>query len=153
MTATTTNRPTSLDEVLAYRHPAVLRRYAEEQHAPLEEAEEVFREMLKFLYVCHRAATELPSGLGYVVSTEIEKIDWMWHTFLLFTMDYADFCERHFGHFLHHVPGEAATESEAPVDGSTVRAQVERQFALVYDLLGEETLIAWYDQCRYAAPA
>jgi hypothetical protein len=77
----------------------------------------------------------------------------MWHTFLLFTMDYADFCERYFGHFLHHVPGEAATESEAPVDGSAVRAQVERQFALVYDVLGEETLIAWYDQCRYAAPA
>jgi hypothetical protein len=151
MTAATTNPPISLDAVLAYRHPGVLRRYAREHHASPQEAEEVFREMLKYLYLCYRAAIRGPEPFACVVSPEIEKIDWMWHTFLLFTLDYADFCESHFGFFLHHVPGEA--EDETPVDEDALRAAVRRQFALVYDVLGGETLMAWYDRCRYAAPA
>jgi len=153
MTALVTNQQTALDQVLAYRHPGVLRRYCKEHHAAPWEAEEVFQEMLKFLYLCSRATTDGPEGFGIVVSTEIEKIDWMWHTFLLFTMDYADFCERHFGFFLHHVPNEAEDQNETPVDENDLRSRVERQFALVYDVLGEKTLTAWYDQCRYAAPA
>jgi hypothetical protein len=150
MTPSTTDPPVSLNEVLAYRHAGVLRRYAKEHAASPQEAEEVFQELLKYLYLCYRAAEE-PEPFACVVSPEIEKIDWMWHTFLLFTIDYADFCERHFGFFLHHVPSEA--EDETPVDESAFSAAVQRQFALVYDVLGEETLRAWYDRCRYAAPA
>jgi hypothetical protein len=150
MTAIETNLPASLDEVLAYRHPGVIRRYGREHHAAPAEAEEVFREMLKFLYLSAQAATEDPQGLGCVVSTEVETIDWMWHTFLLFTMDYADFCERHFGYFLHHVPSEE-DEDEPAEDENDLRARAQKQFALVYDVLGEETLTAWYDECRYAA--
>jgi hypothetical protein len=41
-------------------------------------------------------------------------------------LDYSDFCERHFGFFLHHVPAEA--EEEAPADEGAVRAAVQRQF-------------------------
>jgi len=70
----------------------------------------------------------------------------MWHTFLLFTRDYATFCETHFGAFLHHVPDEAVEEG-------ALRERISRQFGLVYDLLGEATLTAWYDECRYALPA
>jgi hypothetical protein len=151
MTTVTTNGQISLNEVLAYRHPGVVRRYAKEHHASPPEAAEIFQEMLKYLYLSYRAATDGPEGFACVVSPEIEKIDWMWHTFLLFTMDYADFCEDHFGFFLHHVPSEA--EADTPVDENAHRAAVERQFALVYDVLGEETLLAWYDQCRYAAVA
>jgi hypothetical protein len=31
--------------------------------------------------------------------------------------------------------------------------RLERQFSYVYDVLGEETLRTWYDECRYAATA
>ena len=34
-----------------------------------------------------------------------------------------------------------------------MREQLERQYALVYDVLGEQTLLVWYDECRYAATA
>jgi hypothetical protein len=152
MTATT-NGLTALDQVLGYRHPGALRRYCKEHHAPPQEAEDVFQETLKFLYLSYRAATAGPEGFACVISTEIEKIDWMWHVFLLFTWDYADFCERYFGFFLHHVPLEAEEENEAAADENDLRAVLERQFAFVYDVLGEETLLAWYDRCRYAANA
>jgi hypothetical protein len=140
----------SLEDVLRYRHPGVVRRYAKEHHATPEEAAELFRETLKWLYLCGRGASEGPGGLALAVHPEIEKIDWMWHTFLLFTRDYAEFCDRHFGFFLHHVPDEGEDEGPPPEEGA-VRAALESQYAFVYDILGELTLTAWYDECRYAA--
>jgi hypothetical protein len=151
MHANTTGEPVSLDDVLAYRHPAVLRRYRKEHDASQQEAEEVFRETLKWLYLCHRAAADGPDGFDCSISPELEKLDWMWHTFLLFTRDYADFCDRSFGTFIHHVPDEG--EDEAVEVEETLRARLSRQLGLVYDVLGEETLTAWYDHCLYAAPA
>lgn len=38
-------------------------------------------------------------------------LDEMWHTFILFTKDYGDFCHEMFGHFIHHLP-TIETEAE-----------------------------------------
>jgi hypothetical protein len=149
MIAVPTKEPVSLTDVLAYEHPGVLRRYAKDHHSTPPEAAEVFREMLKWLYLCYRAATAGPEGVACTMFAEVEKIDWMWHTFLLFTRDYSDFCQRYFGVFLHHVPNEA--QGDAPPDEADFRAELERQYAFVYDVLGEETFLAWYDRCQYAA--
>jgi hypothetical protein len=146
-----TASPVCLDDVLAYRHPGVLRRYCKEHDASEHEAEEVFRETLKWLYLCHKAAANGADGIACAITPELEKVDWMWHTFLLFTRDYADFCHRYFDTFIHHVPAE--DEDEAEVADETLRSQLIQQFGLVYDVLGEETLTAWYDRCLYAAPA
>jgi hypothetical protein len=146
MTATTI-LPATFEEVLAYRHAGVIRRYAREHHASLEEAEEVFRETLKWLYLCGCGARE---GFACAMTPEICKLDEMWHTFLLFTRPYADFCERYIGIFLHHVPTEDEEEAREAGD-DRLRAQLEGQFDLVYDVLGEETLKRWYEEERYAA--
>lgn len=137
----------SLDSVLAYRNAAVVKRYAKDHQASLEEAEEVFRETLKWLYLC---AHGMANGFACAMTEEIGKLDEMWHTFLLFTRDYADFCERYFGIFLHHVPLD---DDESPMDLEALQEQLERQFTLVCEVLGEDTLRAWHDECRYANPA
>jgi hypothetical protein len=134
------------------RTPGVVRRYAKEHQATPEEAAELFREMLKWLYLCGRAASQGPDGLALAVHSEIEKIDWMWHTLLLFTREYAEFCDRHFGFFIHHVPDEGE-EDDSPPDESAIRTALEAQYAFVYDVLGPETLQAWYGDGRYAATA
>jgi hypothetical protein len=139
----------SLDDVLAYQHPGVIRRYRKDHDATQQEAEEVFRETLKWLYLCHAAAG--PDGFDCAMTPELEKVDWMWHTFLLFTRDYADFCDRYFGTFIHHVPDEE--DEAAAQEEDVLRSRLIQQFGLVYDVLGEETLTAWYDHCLYAAPA
>jgi hypothetical protein len=41
----------------------------------------------------------------------------------------------------------------SPSAEDTVRAALERRYGFIYDVLGEETLTAWYDESRYAAPA
>ncbi len=150
MNATTIREPVSLEEVLRYHHPGIIRRYAKEHRATPEEAAELFRETLKWLYLCARATEHGPAGLALAVHSEIERIDWMWHTFLLFTRDYAAFCEEHFGFFIHHVPNEDEAD-DAPLDDASLRAGLEQQYAFVYDVLGEDTLQAWYGDCRYAA--
>jgi len=63
------------------------------------------------------------------MTPEIAQIDEMWHTFILFTRDYAAFCEGHFGCFLHHVPNE--DEEQGPEDPESVRGLLERHFGLV----------------------
>ncbi|GAA3634468.1 hypothetical protein GCM10022420_004140 [Streptomyces iranensis] len=40
--------------------------------------------------------------------TPSKAVDIGWHTFLLHTRDYADFCQRVAGHFIHHVPTNPA---------------------------------------------
>ena len=44
------------------------------------------------------------NAVGYSrLSMPIKEIDIVWHTFLLFTAEYADFCDRYVGRFVHHV--------------------------------------------------
>jgi hypothetical protein len=152
MPRSTRSHPVSLADVLAYRNPGVVARYAKDHQASMAEAEEVFGETLKWLYLCYRSCTDRPRALGLTMTPELEKIDWMWHAFILFTRDYAAFCHGYFGFFLHHVPEveQAGDEVRAP-DEAAMRSLLGRQFSLVYDVFGEDTLIRWHDQCRYAA--
>ena len=62
-------------------------------------SERVMDQALVFLKACaDRPGTPLsPSWL----------VDVGWHTFLLYTRDYAEFCERVAGRFIHHVPTDA----------------------------------------------
>jgi hypothetical protein len=53
--------------------------------------------MYKFLYLAAIVGTEEPLSPP-------EKIDTAWHYFILFTKDYAAFCNRFFGRFIHHQP-------------------------------------------------
>lgn len=39
-----------------------------------------------------------------------ELVDYGWHAFILHTADYAEFCERVAGGFVHHVPTDAGDE-------------------------------------------
>src|SRR5262245_41547231 len=82
----TTILPATLAEVLAYRHPGVVRRYAKEQHVSREEAEEVFREMLKWLYLCGRGLRE---DVACAMTAEIDRLDEMWQPFLRSKRAYA----------------------------------------------------------------
>lgn len=86
-----------IEGILAYRHRAVVARYATEQGVPTEDAEAVFQETKKFLGVCAQSG----GGEDYAPSKEQDA---MWHLFILYTRDYTQFCSTFFGAYLHHVP-------------------------------------------------
>ena len=149
MTTQLATQITSLEELLAYKHRNVVRRYCHEQNVSQEAGEKCFREMLKWLYLCYRYSTdEQPHGFQCSMTTEILQLDEMWHCFVLHTLDYAEFCNRYFGFFLHHQPVDnEEVESETQSD---LTAILTEQLGFVHDVLGEATLIAWYEECRYA---
>jgi hypothetical protein len=55
-----------------------------------------------------------------------ELVDYGWHAFILHTVDYAVFCERNVGRFVHHVP----TDEDEQVPGGARLAR-ERTMAAI----------------------
>lgn len=95
---TVPKEPEVLERILAFRSLGVSMRIAKELGIPIEEAEELFMETLKYLYVCRQARkVKIPVSPSLV-------LDEGWHTFILFTKEYARFCEECVGEFIHHVP-------------------------------------------------
>jgi len=142
-------RHVSLEQLLEFRHDGVIERYCQEYGASRAEAEEVFGEMLKWLYLAYRSKADNRTDVVCAIFPEVEKIDWMWHTFILFTWDYTQFCEAFFGFYLHHSP---TMDGDVPTK-EVVEERVTKLFEFIYDVLGEATLLAWYDDCRYQVAA
>lgn len=76
--------PTLLARMMNYDHPALKERMVVKVGWTPEFTDELFGEMKKFLYLC---ATNDGS------MAPPEDIDEIWHNFILFTGDYADYCK------------------------------------------------------------
>jgi hypothetical protein len=68
---------------------------------------------LAFLQAC-----ALNPGAGLAPSDEVDK---GWHAFILFTADYAEFCQRIAGRFIHHLPVEPGVAADG---GAALHATV-----------------------------
>ena len=80
-----------------------------------ELAQRIMNEALAFLNLCARK-TDTAYGPS-------ELVDIGWHTFILYTKEYAAFCDRTAGRFLHHHPNDVPGErSEHGVLRRTVAA-------------------------------
>lgn len=142
----------SLEEVLQYRNDAVVYRFIETWELSFEDAQDLFRETLRWLWLSAYGTIHQTEVRELAISQSLKLLDEMWHTFILFTLDYQDFCERYFGFFLHHKP-TSKEEYEAQITtyerdpAQYLAQQKERfraQYALIYDVLGVETLVKWY---------
>lgn len=87
---------------LQYPNPAVsedlIRRVARVEGVSETTAKSWFVEMLKFL---HLSAASVEDPRSYAPSP---MVDIAWHAFILYTADYAHYCESLCGRFLHHRP-------------------------------------------------
>ncbi|MCI0619949.1 hypothetical protein L0Y40_02880 [Candidatus Wolfebacteria bacterium] len=117
----------SLDEVMAYQHPAVVQRLQKKLGIEPRDAEQLFADTKRFLCLC--AIADEPIA-------PTETLDFGWHEFILFTRDYADFCERHFGRFIHHRP-------KYPDDPPTNGGQGRRALAMAQEIFGDGLSENW----------
>lgn len=76
----------------------VLARYCKEEGLSMEIAQDHRHEMLRFLALC---GTATQHGKFYGMTGAVDEL---WHTFVIFTREYAAFCDAVAGRFLHHVP-------------------------------------------------
>jgi len=94
--------------VRGYENPEVVLRIIEKTDCSQRAAKKLFEDMKQFL---------ARSAVSKVQSAPSRRVDLAWHEFILFTKDYAKFCQDHFGRFIHHVPtprlaGVATTQSQ-----------------------------------------
>jgi hypothetical protein len=89
---------------LEYANENVVKKMMKDSGLERENAEQLFSDMLRFL--CLSGAKT-----GHTL-TPPHRIDLAWHTFILFTMDYTNFCQKYFGRYLHHQPSENLLNSE-----------------------------------------
>ena len=86
------------ERALAFSAPFVVDRLVKDRVADsAARAEELFTEAKRYLVLCE-ATPDTSFGMYSAM------VDAAWHTFILFTTEYADFGEDHFGRYLHHAP-------------------------------------------------
>jgi hypothetical protein len=90
-----------------------------------ERAERIMRQALAFLLACARNP-ETPLAPS-------REVDHGWHAFILHTREYADFCDRVAGRFIHHAPEEPGADRAPAAARTEMTAEVIRRTGLPVD--------------------
>ncbi|UII30336.1 hypothetical protein LVD17_18760 [Fulvivirga ulvae] len=112
-----------------------------------EEAQDIFNETKKWLWLganCKDLDTH-----ALFIDDSLAIIDEMWHNFILHSKAYYNFCINKLKRMIHHEPTShtEATKSNNQYnqDPESYEKLVKKQYSLIYDHLGKDTLIKWYD--------
>lgn len=147
----------ALNQVLTYTHPNVLARYRKDFPNNTMPADETLCELIKFLWLIHKHEQDKKQSphdealhFTCMMHEEMRELDDMWHTFLLFTQDYQQFCLNHFGYFIHHHPFD---EKDKVAINQHYELELNRYLCYIHDQLGDETLQKWFlnnaeDKCQ-----
>lgn len=140
-----TFKPLELEDLLNYKNEDVVESFTASFAIERDEADDIFREMLKFLWLSHHSNDPLLR----VIDAPISIIDEMWHIFILFTKEYNDFSYRYFGRFMHHSPVTEAQRRKEQSEWSESKRvalleEKRQRYHLVYDQLGRSTFIKWF---------
>lgn len=134
-----------LADILSYQNENVISRFLDMFEVSEQEAQNIFQETKKFIYLTSFDKRAF-------ICDDMIILDEMWHNFVLFTPDYAQFCHTYFGEFRHHVPAtkkeKEAYQHNLQQHPETLQAnmieRIEWLMGLIYDHLGEETLMTWF---------
>lgn len=145
-----------LNEVLNYKHPAVVRRFQKDHPDKAHKAEQLFTDLMIFFWISkkhHADKAHNPKNdslnFVFIMDEEMRDIDQMWHVFLLYTKDYMDCCHRYFGEYLHHLPDIVPTFEKGSFD---FESNLKKFLDYTYDQLGEATIRRWFEQsCAHSS--
>lgn len=125
----------------------VIERYCRDYKHSIDYGIEVYKAFLKFMYLMDMLYQK---KVKVHMLKEILEVDRMWHTFLLFTADYAEFCHQYFGRFLHHCP---VSEENPPPTDEDKRVFISDLVVAINQEFGKETLTEWFVEKRFAIKA
>ncbi len=140
-----------IQEVLSYDFPSLVENFSRRFKLPKRECIEIFTETKKWLWLANEF--EFDRAVSAVNIEELPLfphlliIDEMWHSFILFTVPYSEFCNSFFGAYIHHHPN-LSPESSKRKTSKLLAWFVD----YVSDKLGEATAVKWlnYYPVRYA---
>lgn len=147
----------TLEDTLSYKNNAIINKFLESYKVSFEEAEELFIETKKWLWLgayTKKSNKILNSNYPTLfIDSSMLMLDEMWHTFILFTKEYHAFCDKNFGFYMHHAPTTKKEKDELKKriqedKKSVYQESIDKnkeQYGIIYDLLGGETLQKWYE--------
>jgi hypothetical protein len=102
-----------------------------------DEARTLFREVKRFLYLNRTDRSRLWEMYSH-------RVDEVWHQFVLFTQQYMDFCDVHYGVYLPHAPNNAPKPERGAFPD--VPTATFAEFAARYETMYDEPLPdCWHD--------
>ena len=134
----TMKEKTKIEDVLKYENDKVISIFLRNNNISKIEANEIFSETLKWLYLCYKAGDKI----NLSITSELHIIDEMWHSFIICTLDYEIFCHSYFNQFIHHEPNVNTNSNANNEDIIKNNLKIELEF--IYDTLGEETFYKWF---------
>ena len=141
---------TTLDEILNFKHPAVVRRFQKDHPAKADQAETLFSDLLRFFWASKKHQVErlqephrADLDFVFIMDEEMREIDQIWHVFLLYTQDYMEFCDRYFGEYLHHKPDVVPNFEKGAFD---FEANLVKFLDYAYDALGPDVVARWFSR-------
>jgi len=122
---------------LAYDAPFLIEKLITDQIVDSAvEGETLFTEVKRYLVL-----TRLDPHISWQMYST--RVDAVWHQFVLFTREYASFCDRYLGGFAHHRPSNAPElPSNHQSEGSTFRSFAARYRAV----FGQDIPECWKDE-------
>ena len=141
------------DRALGYGNQAVVSNFVEKYGVADEYAELLFEETKKWLWLC-AASKRIPGAPRMEIFAVMGALDEMWHTFILHTRDYEEYCREYLGIFVHHNPTDSAEKaswkerylSEPTSLAGEVGEKLKQQLDFVGSVLGTETVLMWYGE-------
>lgn len=135
-----------LGRLLEYKDENVISRFTDTFDVTNEEAEDILKETLKFLYIC-----QIP---GVFIPDDLLMLDEMWHNMVLFTPEYHKFSQAYFSKYLHHLPAKKSEKEERKQlllqNPEKARQEyldkLQVLISITYDYLGEETVKKWFQE-------
>jgi hypothetical protein len=118
----------NLEQVMDYPLPPLIERFQQKLGLSQDAAMQLFDDTKRFLYLC---------GISDKPIAPNETLDFGWHQFLLFSEEYADFCQKNFGRFIHHRPTRL---DNPPPKGEMSRRAVD----LAKTVFGENLSSNWH---------
>jgi len=138
---------------LKYKNQAVVLRFTKLFSVTEKQANEIFKNCIRWLWLCATAASDRREGSKVVpeklaIDNSVLIIDEMWHNFLCFTKAYHEFCFRHFGFFVHHNPTSKrfndSLRRKMTIDISFQKKRREVQYQYTVAKLGIRVFKKWY---------
>jgi hypothetical protein len=95
----TSNQEQIIANIMNYQMPDVIKR-CQKDYGYTDDDMNILEQELKRYLAMSALRQKSDRGTG-MYSKDVDKL---WHSFILFTKEYAAFCNEYVGHFIHHAP-------------------------------------------------
>jgi hypothetical protein len=143
------NQKPKLNEVLQYKNQKVIQVFLRTNPMEESEANLIFEDLLRWLWLCRTHQIKQNHWLqkksnGLTLYTPMNIIDEMWHSFIICTKDYQEFCHQYLGAFIHHSPNVNESVNAQKKEESREDPELKQMLHLVLIHFGKETMQRWF---------